>query len=85
MDPAVTVVARTYNKLPTLIEANEKFTDREPFFAAVSGLLSQYNYGFGICLVHAHCTLTDREIMLSRGAMSEPVLASEASAYNPER
>jgi hypothetical protein len=85
MDPAVTVVAKTYNKLPTLIEADEKFRDREPFFAAVSVLLSQYNYGFGVCLIHAHCTLADGEIMLARGAISEPVLASEASAYNPER
>ena len=79
------LVAKAYNTLPTLSEANNKFTDREECFATVASLLSRYDNRFGVCLVHVHCTLTDDEIMLARGAVSEPVPASGVSKYYPER
>lgn len=71
-------VARLYNTLPSLSEADERFFNREKAFDLISKLLSQHGNVFSVCLVHAHCTLREGEIMLSSGETSQPVLASKA-------
>lgn len=78
-------VAKFYNILPTLEEANEKFVNRQEIFNILFELLAQHNNAFDICLVHAHCTLNEGEIMLETDGISQPVLASEAPAHYPER
>ena len=79
-------VAKLYNTLPTLQEADDSFVDRGKLFAALKTLLSEFGFAFGLCLVHAHCELEDDEIMLSRGRVSEPERVSEASqSCFPER
>ncbi|KAF7511031.1 hypothetical protein GJ744_005577 [Endocarpon pusillum] len=50
----------------------------------VGDLLDSYPM-FGLCLVHAHCTLEPGEIMLASGHVSEPVLLTDTVKYYPER
>ena len=80
-------LATLYNDLPTLGEADERFTERTPIFAALDSLLDQYNNAWGACLVHAHCKLAEGEIMLGKGDISQPESALELAAveYYPER
>ncbi|KIH92543.1 hypothetical protein SPBR_03265 [Sporothrix brasiliensis 5110] len=81
----MTTIAEIYNRLPTLGEADDRFTDREQIFAKVANLLAEYDFAFGLCLVHAHCTITDDEIMLGRGNISQPEKVSGVTKYFPER
>ena len=74
-----------YNALPTLEEADGRFVNREQIFAAVRDLLSEYGFVFGLCLIHAHCTLEDGEIMIGRESESQPEMASTLVQYYPER
>ena len=74
-----------YNTLPTLSEENEKFSNRVQTFSALTNLLKTYDNQFGVCLVHAHCTLAEGEIMLAQGDVSQPVNVSNAGAYYAER
>ncbi|KAL9120742.1 MAG: hypothetical protein Q9187_002704 [Circinaria calcarea] len=79
-------MAVLYNTLPTLEDAEERFTDREQIFAACKSLLAQYGNIFGLCLIHAYCNLTDEEIMLGSGNVSQPEKTSELTkSYYPER
>ncbi|EGC47661.1 hypothetical protein HCEG_06876 [Histoplasma capsulatum var. duboisii H88] len=78
-------VATLYNTLPTLEDAEKRFVEREKLFAAVGQLLAEYGNVFGLCLVHAHCILTDDEIMLARGNVSQPEKATSLVEYYPER
>ncbi|KAL6301654.1 hypothetical protein BKA93DRAFT_828130 [Sparassis latifolia] len=78
----MSTLATLYNNLPTLGEADDKFVDRVNVFAKVGPLLAKYDNRFGLCLVHAHCSLTDGETMVAEGNVSEPV--KDASCY-PER
>jgi len=78
-------MAVLYNTLPTLADAEECFTHREQIFAACRSLLAKYENIFGLCLVHAHCKLSDGEIMLGRGNISQPEKVSELAEYYPER
>ncbi|KAG5294124.1 hypothetical protein I7I50_04757 [Histoplasma capsulatum G186AR] len=77
--------ATLYNTLPTLEDAEKRFVEREKLFAAVGQLLAEYGNVFGLCLVHAHCILTDDEIMLARGNVSQPEKATSLVEYYPER
>ncbi|KAJ6019510.1 hypothetical protein N7522_001577 [Penicillium canescens] len=79
------MTATLYNNLPTLDDAEKRFIDREPVFTAVGSLLAQYGNLYGLCLVHAHCTLTDKETMLSRGNISQPEILTLLDNYYPER
>ncbi|KAL8825625.1 MAG: hypothetical protein Q9170_007720 [Blastenia crenularia] len=74
-----------YNILPTLEEAETRSGERDQVFATVARLLAMYNNSFGLCLVHAHCTLADDEIMLARDSISQPEKASSVKEYYPER
>ena len=78
-------VTTLYNTLPTLEDAAKRFADHEDMFAAVKGLLLEYQDVFGLCLIHAHCTLADGEIMLSRGNTSEPEKVTALQGFYPER
>ncbi|EJP65462.1 uncharacterized protein BBA_05793 [Beauveria bassiana ARSEF 2860] len=78
-------VASLYNTLPTLGEADEQFVNREATLCALATLLAQYEYAFGLCLVHTHCKLAEGEIMLARGNVSEPELMEHAPTFYPER
>ena len=78
-------VWRYYNTLPTLLEAKDRFNNREQVFDSLAGLLSKYNNMYGVCLVHAHCTLSAGEIMLEENDVCQPVWASDATACQPER
>ncbi|MCJ1329842.1 hypothetical protein MMC10_006523 [Thelotrema lepadinum] len=78
-------MAELYNTLPTLADAEERFTHREQIFVACRSLLAKYENNFGICLVHAHCNLSDGEIMLARGNVSQPEKISKLAEYYPER
>ncbi|TFK33433.1 hypothetical protein BDQ12DRAFT_657919 [Crucibulum laeve] len=64
--------ASLYNKLPTLIDAHNRFTDRDAIFAKLSPVLAKYGQNFGVCLVHAHCEVAEGEIMISDGNISQP-------------
>lgn len=78
-------IATLYNRLPTLGEAEERFTERAPIFAALASLLAEYGNFWGLCLVHAHCKLAEGEIMLEKGSISQPKMALELVEYYPER
>lgn len=71
-------VWKYYNTLPTLLEANERFKNREQIFSALTQLLSTYDNAFSICLIHAHCELSEGEIMLVEENVSQPVHVSNA-------
>jgi len=79
-----------YNNLPSLHEARERLISLpggpENVLKALAPIF-KLNPEFGICLVHAHCTLDNGEKMVSSGRVSEPAIVdSEAgeSCY-PER
>ncbi|KAJ5382384.1 hypothetical protein N7517_000295 [Penicillium concentricum] len=79
------MAATLYNNLPTLEDAEKRFIDRETIFTAVGSLLAKYGNHYGLCLVHAHCNLTDEERMLSRGNISQPEIYTLLGNYYPER
>lgn len=68
----MTTVASLYNNLPSLEEATDKFTNRAHVFSKLASLLAKYEHKFGVCLVHAHCTLEEGEIMVASGHVSQP-------------
>jgi hypothetical protein len=76
---------KSYNSLPTLLEANDRFKDRERLFSNLARLLSKYENAFGVCLVHTHCELLKGEIMLETEDVSQPTMISGAGPYYPER
>lgn len=78
-------VWRHYNTLPSILEAHHRFSDRKTCFSAAEVLFSKYPDGFGLCLIHAHCKLTEGEIMLADGNVSKPVHVSDGTEYYPER
>ncbi|CAE6395772.1 unnamed protein product [Rhizoctonia solani] len=65
-------LAEVYNTLPTIGAANDAFTDREAMFAKLAPLLAAYQFQFGICLVHAHCTIKEGEAMVADGNITRP-------------
>jgi hypothetical protein len=75
-----------YNSLLTVEEASSHFTLRDAIFAKLAPLLSNYDHKFGVCLVHAHCTLHLGEKMVATGNISQPVdVTSSAISHYPER
>jgi len=76
-----------YNNLPSLHEAQERLTSipggPDNVLKALAPIL-KFHPQFGICLVHAHCTLADGEKMVSSGRISEPAIV-EADSCHPER
>lgn len=77
--------ATLYNRLPTLGEAEERFTERGPVFTAIGSPLAEYGNVWGACLVHAHCKLAEGEIMLGKESISQPESALELVEYYAER
>ena len=57
----------------------------EAVLRALAMLSARYEYAFGLCLVHAHCKLAEREIMLARGNVSQPEPMEHAPTFYPER
>ncbi len=82
---AQVIMARLYNTLPTLGQADLAFDKRESIFETLTALLAKYDGVFGLCLVHAHCKLADGEMMLAIGNISQPVRSSDAGTHYPER
>ncbi|KAG5756989.1 hypothetical protein H9Q72_005616 [Fusarium xylarioides] len=80
-----TSTATIYNQLPTLDEADKRFAERDEIFAQATRLLAEYGFTFGLCLIHAHCTLADNEIMLAKGNVSQPEKVTDLTEYYPER
>ncbi|KAI9833233.1 MAG: hypothetical protein M1826_000146 [Phylliscum demangeonii] len=79
-------VATMYNTLPSLSEAEVRFTDRPTMMKQVADLLAPYGGLFGLCLIHIHCTLAEGELMLAEGSVSKPVRQSDLTApYYPDR
>jgi len=76
-----------YNNLPTLQEAQEQLTSipggPENVLNALAPIF-KFHPKYGICLVHAHCTLANGEKMVSSGRISEPVVDEAGDCY-PER
>ncbi|KAI0444429.1 hypothetical protein F4803DRAFT_511859 [Xylaria telfairii] len=70
------ISSRLYNTLPSLSEANERFRNRDEIFDRLLDLLSRHQGLFDVCLIHAHCTLADGEVMLENGDVSMPVKIS---------
>ncbi|KAF7337032.1 hypothetical protein MVEN_02140000 [Mycena venus] len=75
-----------YNNLPTLGEADDAFTPkaRAILISEVGELLARYGCLWGLCLVHAHCSLEAGETMVGRGNTSQPENV-EAEDVFPER
>ena len=73
-----------YNTLPTLLDATSRFANRDRVFSSLAKLLSQHGNIFGVCLVHAHCTLSESEIMLEEDDISQPVSVSHLKNYYPK-
>lgn len=61
-----------YNNLPTLGEADDRFVQRDAIFAKLAPLLASYNHQFGVCLIHAHCSLEPGEKLIGNGNISQP-------------
>jgi len=52
----------------------------------LSALLAAFDSAWGMCLVHAHCTLAEGELMLARGNVSQPETRETLKEpYFPER
>lgn len=80
------IMVEVYNALPSLWDADTRFTDRDTVFAAAAPLLSRYNFEWGLCLIHAHCKLEEGELMLGRGNVSQPEKQDEiVDKIYPER
>ncbi|KDR68924.1 hypothetical protein GALMADRAFT_145941 [Galerina marginata CBS 339.88] len=81
-DPAHAYIS--YNKLPSLLEANHLFTDRTTIFQE---LISQDVLGGNgelvVTLVHRHASLERGEIMVTRGKVTEPEQADSARDIFP--
>ncbi|OCH92252.1 hypothetical protein OBBRIDRAFT_802739 [Obba rivulosa] len=71
-----------YNSLSSIEAANAQLNDRDTLLSRLAPLLAQYGHQYGVCLVHAHCTLHDGERMIAKGNVSEP--SRDADCY-PER
>lgn len=78
----MTSPAELYNSLPSVEEADEKFTDRERIFSMLVPILRGYEDKFGINLVHGHAKLEKGEKMITSGKESWP--RSDVEGY-PER
>jgi hypothetical protein len=65
-------VASSYNTLPSVEEANAKFSNRDEIFSKLGPLLAKYNSQYGVCLVHRHCDLQEGEVMVATGNISKP-------------
>ncbi|OCH92254.1 hypothetical protein OBBRIDRAFT_833592 [Obba rivulosa] len=62
-----------YNALPPVEIADALFKDRDTMLSKLTPLLAKYDNQFGVCLVHAHCTIEDGEKMVAQGNVSEPM------------
>lgn len=71
-------VAQIYNQLPTIEEADRRFsTNRDTILSQLAPLMRKYHNQFGVCLVHAHCKIEPGEKMVSIGNISEPLRGVE--------
>jgi hypothetical protein len=75
-------ITTLYNSLPDVEEADDKFVNRAPIFSKLAQLLTEYDYKFGVCLVHGHCKLEEGEVMIADGLVSQP---QRAETFYPER
>ncbi|KAJ7677272.1 hypothetical protein B0H17DRAFT_1139776 [Mycena rosella] len=87
LPPALYSGPELYNKLPTLGEADEAFTPeaRTILVSQVGDLLASFGALWGLCLVHAHCSLEVGETMLGRGNISQPEKDVKLGEVFPER
>ncbi|EMD38034.1 hypothetical protein CERSUDRAFT_122837 [Gelatoporia subvermispora B] len=69
----MSTLTQLYNALPIVEDADARFQDREALFEKLAPLLAQYGNQFGICLVHAHCSIDEGEKMIAKEYVSEPL------------
>ncbi|KAF7343049.1 hypothetical protein MVEN_01735200 [Mycena venus] len=77
-----------YNMLPTIEGAASLCTPAalSAMTPELSALLATFGCEWGMCLVHAHCTLAEGELMLARGNVSQPeMMQNLLEPYFPER
>ena len=75
-----------YNALPTAVEANARFVDRNIIFEKLAPLLAKFQYQFGAYLVHSHGKLEPGEKMIATGNVCQPEeAASFPGVYYTER
>jgi len=73
-----------YNTLPSLHDARIRL---ESVPGGATNLLNKVapilknHPQFGICLIHAHCTLTNGEKMIATGRISEPKIVSDEACF----
>jgi hypothetical protein len=77
--------SKTYNELRLLGTASSEFTERDAIFEKAAALLAKYDYKWGVCLVHRHCSLADGEVMLTNSNVTEPVYVTDTGLAHPER
>lgn len=75
-------IVTIYNKLLSVIEADERFVNRDEVLGTLSSVFAKYDKCFGICLVHRHCELQEGEKMVADGLVSKP--EKDVECY-PER
>jgi hypothetical protein len=66
-------IAALYNTLPSLDQANKKFSNREHIFPMLAAVLTGYEDKFAINLVHRHSILKEGEKMVTIGNITEPM------------
>lgn len=87
----MTYSTQLYNELPSLGKARDRLTTLDSgLHRLFKSLIPIFNHHpqFGVCLIHAHCTLHSDEKMVSTGRVSEPVLdtaSGENRLIYPER
>jgi hypothetical protein len=78
----MTSIDALFNTLPSLDQANKKFSNRKSIFPMLVAVLSGYEDKFGINLVHRHTTLDKGEKMVTIGNVTKPM--KDVKCY-PER
>jgi len=69
---AMTNLVALYNSLPSLLEAEKKFINRDHILSQLAPLLAAHGNKFGVCLVHRHCRLEEGEMMVATGNVCQP-------------
>lgn len=65
-------VATLYNTLLPIMEAHERFVNRDEILSKLQPIFLKYKDRYGICLVHRHCELQEGEMMVGEGFVSKP-------------
>jgi hypothetical protein len=66
-----------YNTLPSVNDAHNILSSNTHIIQQLWPLLREYEGKFGLCLVHRHCTLQDKERMVTDGLVTEPLITNK--------